>query len=85
MNNSAMATQSQLKISKVWEHFTLSSAKKVVDCNICKADFAWHGNTSVASEEEARWLWMMKTHLGKLVSYLANVKVESHVASLYEL
>lgn len=41
------------KVSKVWEHFRLTGAKKVV-CTFCKVSLAYHGSTSAMHEHLKR-------------------------------
>ncbi|KAI4801496.1 hypothetical protein KUCAC02_019391 [Chaenocephalus aceratus] len=54
-----MAT-SKSKTSKVWDHFILDNVKKVVKCNICKGNLAWHGSTSSMMEH------LKRKHVGVL-------------------
>ncbi|KAF3846149.1 hypothetical protein F7725_003227, partial [Dissostichus mawsoni] len=54
-----MATP-KTKTSKVWDHFILDNVKKVVKCNICKGDLAWHGSTSSMMEH------LKRKHVGVL-------------------
>ncbi|KAJ8285223.1 hypothetical protein GJAV_G00023740 [Gymnothorax javanicus] len=39
---------------KVWEHFTLNSAKKRITCKLRKGELAYHGSTSVTREHMKR-------------------------------
>ncbi|KAJ4930290.1 hypothetical protein JOQ06_019295 [Pogonophryne albipinna] len=54
-----MATP-KTKTSKVWDNFILDNVKKVVKCNICKGDLAWHGSTSSMMEH------LKRKHVGVL-------------------
>lgn len=38
---------SRTRAPKVWEHFTLNTAKKWTMCNIFKVDVVWDGGMSV--------------------------------------
>jgi len=41
-----MATGGGSSKSDVWKHFTKTTKKKVVTCNVCSREFAYHGGTS---------------------------------------
>ncbi|XP_061767894.1 E3 SUMO-protein ligase ZBED1-like [Nerophis ophidion] len=52
--NAALEKSVRPKLSKVWEYFTLNTAKKTVSCKMCSMDLAWHGSTTSLREHLKR-------------------------------